>query len=136
MPRTMMFTNKKLAAVACVTGFVKPRFSLTPSILSSSTACARRSDLTRLMAISFSSSDIQRAVSGLSVMVKYARRASIIVMIPSMANIICHPCNEPNDLSFRMPEATRHPNAQDNGAIVIHKPRRKVNSERLYHRER
>jgi hypothetical protein len=49
---------------------------------------------------------------------------------------ICHPCKEPKDFILRIPEAMRPPKAPERGAIVIHNPRRKVNSERLYQRLR
>jgi hypothetical protein len=128
-----MLSSRKMAAVASVIGLVKPRLSFVASILSRRTTCPSRSDLTRLVASSFSSSDSQRAVSGRSVSVTNAIRETPIVIIPSMTKIIRHPCKDPRCGNFKMAEASNPPMAPLKGAMVIHKPRRNVSSDRRYH---
>jgi len=49
---------------------------------------------------------------------------------------ICQPLKKPTELKFRIAEAIMPPKAPARGAIDNHSPRRKVNSDLLYHRER
>ena len=79
-----------MKAVARVTGLKMPRRILATSSLSRTSVAARRSDLTRAMARSFSSSVSHLAVAGRSVKVKNAMMARPQVMMPSMAKIIRH----------------------------------------------
>lgn len=77
-----------MEAVARVTGLRMPRSNLVVSSLSRTSVVARRSDLTRAMARSFSSCESQRAVAGRSVKVRKAMRARPQVIVPSMAKIM------------------------------------------------
>nr|GFD60733.1 hypothetical protein [Tanacetum cinerariifolium] len=78
----------KISEVDRVIGLAKPRLILLASILSRRADWARRSDLTRSIASCFCSSVSQRAVSGRSVRVTKATRATPMVKMPSMAKIL------------------------------------------------
>lgn len=84
-PCTVILLSKKTKAVARVLGFRIPRTSLGVSILSRTSVVPTFSDLTRAMAMSFSSCVSQRAVAGRSVSVKKAMMASPMVITPEDA---------------------------------------------------
>lgn len=81
----MTLFNKKIKAVAIVTGLKMPLIILGVSSVSRTSVAPTRSDLIRATARSFSSWVSHFAVAGRSVKVKKAIRDSPMVMMPSMA---------------------------------------------------
>lgn len=108
-----------MKAVDRVTGEKRPLIILVVSILSRTSVVPTRSDLTRAMANSFSSCESQRAVSGRSVNVKKAITEIQTVIMPSIAKIMRQVCRPAKDLSVRIAEAKRPPNAPASGAEKV-----------------
>lgn len=115
----MMFVKRKMKDVDMVTGERMPRKTLVQEILSRLSVTPTRSDLTRAIAMSFSSGESQRAVSGRSVMVKKAMIASPQVMMPSTAKIIRQLRREPTLSSVRMADASSPPKAPAKDPIAM-----------------
>lgn len=132
----MGLLRRKIMAVVKVTGLRRPRRVLVRSILSRTSVAPTRSDFTLAWAKSFSSSVSHLAVSGRSVRVKKAMIESPHVMMPSIAKIIRHVCNEPNWGSFKMALASKPPKAPAKGAMTMYKLSRNASSLLRYQRDK
>lgn len=90
-PWTVTLINSKIIDVDNTTGLNIPRINLVRSILSRSSCVVTRSERTRVTASFFSSGVSQRAVSGLSVKVKKAMRATPTVTMPTLVSLEFRP---------------------------------------------